>query len=245
MANKNLCSIADCGNKAVARGWCSKHWARWRKHGDPHKGGLNPLGDKCSVPGCERKPHSRWKGRKPVCNMHWLRLYNTGSTDLRDKVFASWAVCSVPGCDKDARASGGTLCEMHYWRLRRAGTLEARRPERAATKTSHGYVLVSAPGHPVCQKNGVAYLHRKVLFDQIGGGVHECHWCGREVEWFATGRRKLVVDHLDGCKTNNVISNLVPACNRCNSARGLFQSWVMEHRDDPFLWALYQEVKAA
>jgi hypothetical protein len=29
------CSIPDCDNRQVARGWCDKHWKRWRKHGDP------------------------------------------------------------------------------------------------------------------------------------------------------------------------------------------------------------------
>lgn len=35
MANTRLCSIPDCGNFASVRGWCPKHYWRWRKHGDP------------------------------------------------------------------------------------------------------------------------------------------------------------------------------------------------------------------
>lgn len=31
----SLCSIPGCGGKLRARGWCQKHWKRWRKHGDP------------------------------------------------------------------------------------------------------------------------------------------------------------------------------------------------------------------
>jgi hypothetical protein len=30
------CLIDDCGSEVAARGWCSKHWQRWRKYGDPH-----------------------------------------------------------------------------------------------------------------------------------------------------------------------------------------------------------------
>lgn len=29
------CSIADCGKRHYARGWCGMHYARWRRHGDP------------------------------------------------------------------------------------------------------------------------------------------------------------------------------------------------------------------
>lgn len=31
-----ICSIEDCYNKCQARGWCSKHYGRWRLHGSPH-----------------------------------------------------------------------------------------------------------------------------------------------------------------------------------------------------------------
>ena len=30
------CSIEGCENELRARTWCATHWARWRKHGDPH-----------------------------------------------------------------------------------------------------------------------------------------------------------------------------------------------------------------
>ena len=30
------CSITDCKNQSAGRGWCHKHYARWRKNGSPH-----------------------------------------------------------------------------------------------------------------------------------------------------------------------------------------------------------------
>jgi len=30
------CSIDGCSQMARARGWCFKHWARWKAHGDPN-----------------------------------------------------------------------------------------------------------------------------------------------------------------------------------------------------------------
>lgn len=32
-----LCAIPECGKVHFCRGWCTKHYARWRKYGDPHK----------------------------------------------------------------------------------------------------------------------------------------------------------------------------------------------------------------
>jgi hypothetical protein len=29
------CKIKNCDNKHHARGWCSKHYTRWKKYGDP------------------------------------------------------------------------------------------------------------------------------------------------------------------------------------------------------------------
>lgn len=39
MAKTPICSIENCGKSAVnIRGWCSGHYYRWRKHGDPTAG---------------------------------------------------------------------------------------------------------------------------------------------------------------------------------------------------------------
>jgi hypothetical protein len=35
MATPRLCSIPNCGKPHEARGWCEKHYKRWRNHGNP------------------------------------------------------------------------------------------------------------------------------------------------------------------------------------------------------------------
>lgn len=32
----NICSIDDCNERAKSRGYCGKHYQRWRAHGDPY-----------------------------------------------------------------------------------------------------------------------------------------------------------------------------------------------------------------
>lgn len=39
------CSIDDCNAMVVARGWCNKHYRRWKRHGDPSKTIRTPSGE--------------------------------------------------------------------------------------------------------------------------------------------------------------------------------------------------------
>lgn len=192
---------------------------------------------KCEAPGCER---DKWMNRDgfAVCRKHYHRLRVHNSFDLPPRKHPAWATCSVEGCNTPSRTIGGKLCEKHYYRKYRTGDLSDPETGRKWF-TSHGYVGTYAPLHPLAGKSGALYLHRVVLHDKIGPGVHRCHWCNDEIEWGVKGKRGLVVDHLDNDKANNDGGDLVPACNDCNATRGLFMSWVMKHKDDPFLLKLF------
>lgn len=37
-AGRRTCSIPGCGRSVLARGWCNRHYCRWREHGDPLAG---------------------------------------------------------------------------------------------------------------------------------------------------------------------------------------------------------------
>lgn len=81
---------------------------------------------------------------------------------------------------------------------------------------NNGYVFLSGQDHPLSRR-GAVYEHRKVLYDKIGPGVHQCYWCSRDLEW--GGRGGLQADHLDGDRLNNNPDNLVPSCTGCNMKR--------------------------
>lgn len=36
MAKNRLCSIPDCGKRHSVRGWCTLHYQRWKRYGDPN-----------------------------------------------------------------------------------------------------------------------------------------------------------------------------------------------------------------
>lgn len=99
---KRICGIDGCGKPHRARGWCTKHWKRWRVHGDPlyeHP----PFEPKpCMIADCAEPHYARgW------CREHYQRLRKT------------LAVCSIDGCGRGVMGNG--LCATHYYRARRHG----------------------------------------------------------------------------------------------------------------------------
>lgn len=209
------CTVAGCTKAHRARGYCSAHWLKWRRYGDPLGGvALGPLPERCAAPGCAKAPHSRWKGGNAYCNKHYLRMLFHGDLELHPAPPAPLiGHCIVEGCTSFRRSGRAKLCEAHYYRRRRTGRLDLAQPQ--PQKTSGGYVLLKAPNHPLAIKNGWVAQHRQVAYDACGGTCPCCHWCGKQVSW-----RSCHVDHLNGVKDDNRVENLVVTCAQCNRSRG-------------------------
>lgn len=65
------CSVAGCTDPPRSRGWCAKHYERWRQHGDPTATLRTPNSESpsvCIVRGCGR-PHLA----KGYCTLHYNR----------------------------------------------------------------------------------------------------------------------------------------------------------------------------
>lgn len=160
----------------------------------------------CSQHEC-KKPHSRGG----LCQMHHWRLRTHG-----DASYKPWpdVRCSIEGCHKKHKGHG--LCQLHLSRKKKglpmSGVLRTKNPKR--------YQYVKLPNHPLAMKNGCVFVHRKVLYDQIGEARVPCFWCGNPLEW----RINLHVDHRDHDRQNNDPKNLLPSCNSCNAGRMLFCS---------------------
>lgn len=174
----------------------------------------------CRVPDCTRPIAHK---RNQLCGMHQARWYRHGTTDHVRKQGAL-KPCQVEGCEHLTRSSGATLCKKHYHRQYRHGDVDMT-STRSGISASHGrrYRNVYVPGHPVAGKRGMAYEHRVVLYEAIGPGVHQCHWCAAKVDWSANrfAANVLQVDHLNGIGDDNRPANLVPSCRACNTTRGV------------------------
>jgi uncharacterized Zn-finger protein len=131
----------------------------------------------------------------------------------------SWQKCLVDGCDDTVRSAKATLCERHYYRIRRNGSnvlLREKSPPPDTKLHTHGYIVEYMPDHPLwSETKGRIYQHRRVFFDHHGKGPHPCNWCGKVLEW-----SDIDVDHLNAVRHDNRQENLVASCHRCNISRG-------------------------
>ena len=67
------CNIDGCEKPSRTRSWCSTHYKRWQRRGDPL--GSAPLPEKktCNIDGCDKPRKARgW------CNAHWTRWRKHG-----------------------------------------------------------------------------------------------------------------------------------------------------------------------
>ena len=79
-ATKKTCSIEDCNGVFVAKGYCNKHYNRFKVHGSPHINliKINP----CKVDGCETR-----RARQGYCSQHYgyFARYGTATPNVKLK----------------------------------------------------------------------------------------------------------------------------------------------------------------
>lgn len=90
-----ICKIKDCKNKVKAKGWCSKHYMRWRRYGDPNV-------VKIDLHGYSKHPlYKIWQSMKDRCyNENDKGYKNYGDRGItvcvewknNPRVFIEWAL---------------------------------------------------------------------------------------------------------------------------------------------------------
>lgn len=132
---KPPCSVDGCENPMRARTWCTNHYQRWERHGDP-LGGRVPPGTRsarCSVSYCQRKQLA-----SGYCEAHYARVRAHGDPQA-----------SIPL--KAVKRPG-------EWRLRTDGYMGMSREGRIVLQ--HREVMEQSmgrplyPGETVHHKNG-------------------------------------------------------------------------------------------
>lgn len=70
MDSPRPCLVVECGQPRVCRGYCAKHYYRWRRYGSPLATTYNMDGPPkvCTVAGCEQVAHGQ-----VLCPKHYQR----------------------------------------------------------------------------------------------------------------------------------------------------------------------------
>lgn len=123
------CAVSTCNRPRGTRGFCTMHYQRWRKTGDPEATLAVRKPDACTIQGCERPVHGRG-----LCGAHWNRNHRHGDPlggglDRQKTIGA----CSVDGCERPDKATG--LCSAHYKVHLLATSPEYRERKNSAWRT--------------------------------------------------------------------------------------------------------------
>lgn len=138
--NLRICSVEGCKNKIFGRGYCGKHYSRWRRHDDPLKGGTfrrinkKPPKLKCFIEDCN-KPRIK----QNFCVMHYERNRRHGSPFT----VKTRTDCKIEGCNGKHNSLG--YCEFHYERLKNGTPLTQEK--RIVDKTRGCSVLNCSNPH--------------------------------------------------------------------------------------------------
>jgi|SRR5690349_21219393 len=121
-----ICAVQDCESPWYGRDWCSKHYQRWRKTGDPEAVLTVQKPDACTIDGCERAVHGRG-----LCGAHWRRQHKHGhplggGPDRQRGI----ETCTVDDCKRPYKAAG--RCGPHYKAHLLASNPEYRERKNAA-----------------------------------------------------------------------------------------------------------------
>lgn len=79
-----VCDVEGCESKHYARGYCAKHYDRWKRYGDatvegPGRGNHPRKFRKCMVASCDRKHRANG-----FCNTHNRQFDRNGLLGLRE-----------------------------------------------------------------------------------------------------------------------------------------------------------------
>jgi 5-methylcytosine-specific restriction endonuclease McrA len=193
-----ICSALGCESPSEVRGWCGKHYSRWRRHGNPETVLVRRNSEAtCSVEHCDLPAKIRG-----FCDLHYGRVLRHGDplVNLRQRDVHGSPGKYTKGCRCDQCREGNTVRMRNYLRHIRQVI-----PEVVRERTLRGNNARRA------RKRGVAsepYTRREVWKKTHG----RCWYCKGTLDPAAWH-----IDHVEPLGPGlDTFENVVPACPRCN-----------------------------
>ena len=219
---QRTCSINDCDKPTVGRGWCRKHYTRWRKHGDPlyvtpwsPPPQNRPRTIGCIEDGCDAKHFA--KGR---CKNHYQRAY---AAENADRIKAQQA--EYRSRPENRAKAIQTAREWH-----RANPERSRESARRWARENVDRIREYKREYRAANRDAIRALNnrRKAMYRAvevndltsaewvkiIASHDGRCVYCGDQPE-------RITMDHVVPISKggNHTASNVVPACGPCNSSK--------------------------
>lgn len=160
--NDYTCSVEECATPRRAKGFCEKHYRRWKKHGDPNKGAIVRQDSKCEVGGCDSTPLAR-----NLCKTHYLRWYKYGDAEepVRRHSDAEQAFSAMT--ERNGECLEWTGCKSRgYGKLRVGGKMIAA--HRYAWERVHGPILEGLVIDHMCWNPACVNVDHLRVVTQLG-----------------------------------------------------------------------------
>lgn len=145
-----ICTIVNCEHVAVARGWCTTHYARFRRRGDPLEGtpAHRPV---FAMPAEELK--SLYDAADSISDV--ARQIGVPIATVRYHLVKAGIPIRDRGWHSPKSTPPRTMEESPNWRGGRHGN-------------GKGYIMIYAPNHPTHNGKGYVAEHRLVMEQTLG-----------------------------------------------------------------------------
>lgn len=172
MSHSKPCSVEGCESPSLSRGYCNRHYLKWRKYGNPTEDRTGNLGKyerperRCSLPDCDSRHYG-----KGYCELHWNRWRDHGDP-LHEPFSKRREYKRIPPFERmEGKYEIGPEC----W-------------EWTGYKTKDGYGLLGAGGRGA----GNLYAHR-LAWERWRGVIPD----GYEVDHLCFNTSCINPDHLE------------------------------------------------
>lgn len=137
---KKQCSISNCSRPHKALGYCTKHYERFKRHGDPNFTIPKPNG--CSVDNCDRKHYA-----KGYCESHYGKYKRHADPQ--------WKKPQAKGC---VTKSGYRMITTPRW---------LRGYYKSKSIAEHRVVMMEHLGRPLTKEETVHHINGDKLDNRI------------------------------------------------------------------------------